>query len=99
VLVAGFVDRAAAGVATGYVLSRPAGDRGMALLYSLDVAPPFRRRGLATRIVAALRQVAPGRMWLLTQVTNEGAMALYRSTGGVRPREDDALWVWPPEAR
>jgi len=76
----------AAGFAYAYELQRLDGN-SMLFLYSIDVAPEYRRRGIATALLLHLRQAAgQGRMKKLFAIadrSNEAAVAFYRATGGI----------------
>ena len=59
-------------------------------------AEPFRRRGLGKAMLAALSELGRSGRWremfVFTNASNEAAMALYRSCGGVRPNPDDVMF-------
>jgi ribosomal protein S18 acetylase RimI-like enzyme len=84
-----------AGMAYGHVLPRPDGAPPKALLYSIDVLEEHRRKGVGAALVRAFREAAPGPLWVVTNASNEAAMRLYAATGGVRPHEDDVVFVYP----
>ena len=73
-----------AGVAYGHTVPLPDGRTEM-LLYSLDVAEPYRRRGYGRALVAAFldrtRSLGFDEMWVLTEPDNEAGNATYRSVG------------------
>jgi hypothetical protein len=48
--------------------------------------------------VIVVRRLAPGDD-VITNASNEPAMALYESVGGVRPNDDDVMWDFGYEAR
>jgi ribosomal protein S18 acetylase RimI-like enzyme len=56
-------------------------------LNELGVEEPFRRRGAATALLAALKELGRSRgcsaIWVLTDEANPAAMATYRRAGGV----------------
>lgn len=97
--VAAFADSRPVGLAYGYLLPVPGEKADMLLLYSIDVAEGWRRRVLGTQLVEALRRYAPDSMWLLTNASNEAAMALYEQAGGERPHPDDVLFRFPARPR
>src|SRR5262245_45139185 len=70
------------GCVYGHELLHPDGDRTM-LLYSLDVAEPFRRRGYGTALVNAFvdhaRETGCSEVWVLTDDDNAAALATYGS--------------------
>jgi ribosomal protein S18 acetylase RimI-like enzyme len=55
-----------------------------------------RRRGIATALMRELEQISGGRGirtgFVVTDASNDPAMSVYRSLGGARPNEDDAMW-------
>jgi ribosomal protein S18 acetylase RimI-like enzyme len=72
------------GFVSGVELTHP--DKGTEMfLYELAVDAGFRRRGIGTALVAALRELAAGlrcrAMWVLTDSDNEAAMRTYRAAG------------------
>ena len=56
------------------------------LLYEIEVAEPFRRRGIGAALIERTKQwardVDADELWVLTYASNAPAMALYASTGG-----------------
>jgi ribosomal protein S18 acetylase RimI-like enzyme len=76
------------GFVSGVEMTHP--DKGTEMfLYELSVAEPFRGRGTATALVAALRDLSRDRgcydMWVLTDADNGAALATYRATGAEVP--------------
>jgi ribosomal protein S18 acetylase RimI-like enzyme len=76
------------GFVSGVEMTHP--DKGTEMfLYELAVAEPFRRRGIATALVSALRDLAKGRgcygMWVLTDEDNAAARATYAATEAATP--------------
>jgi ribosomal protein S18 acetylase RimI-like enzyme len=59
----------------------------------VGVAPTHRRRGLAKAVLQSLLQIARERncssAWVLTDQTNEAAIALYESAGGTEGADGD----------
>jgi ribosomal protein S18 acetylase RimI-like enzyme len=86
--------------AVGYVyaheLLRRHGDRAMLFVYDLGVEEVFRRRGIATELMRELERIGRSRGlrsgFVLTNASNEPAMAFYRSLGATRPNDDDVMW-------
>jgi ribosomal-protein-alanine N-acetyltransferase len=83
---------------------------GDAHVMTLAVDPPERRRGIGTRLVAALADAAisagAARLTLEVRSGNGAAIRLYRRFGfepaGIRPRyyrDDDAVVMWAPDIR
>lgn len=69
----------------GYVLVLYRADSGAARIYSIGIAAPFRRRGLARMLVRAAEKDAVARsrkaMRLEVRADERGTMALYESSG------------------
>lgn len=73
-------------------------DKGTEMfLYELSVAEPYRGRGIATRLVTALADLARGvgcyGMWVLTDDTNAPALGAYQAAGGV-PDTAPRMLTW-----
>lgn len=72
------------------------------LMYSVDTAESHRRRGAARAMIDALKALCLERgyyeMWVLTSASNEPAMRLYQSCGGVRDNPDDVMFVFTTPA-
>ena len=74
--------------------------RPEAFSYELGVDPEFRRMGVATELVNELSRVCRargcGEMFVLTDESNEAAMATYRKAGAARdPDQVMFHWLWP----
>lgn len=84
------------GFVLAHELLRRHGDRSMFFVYEVDVDPGYRRQRIATRLLRELELIAGERGigigFVLTNASNEAAMALYESVGGVRPNDDDVMW-------
>jgi len=97
-LLIAYLEGEAAGFALAHELPRLDGPGIKLLLYEIGTAPRFRRRGVARALVEALRDLARGReaisMFAITEEGNRAAMALYASTGAVRPSADEAVVRW-----
>lgn len=82
----------------GYVLRRFT--KTSCFIYSVDVAEPFRRRGIGKAMLRALSHHAKVAGWaelfVFTSAANTAAMALYSSAGGVRPTLDDVMFEFYP---
>lgn len=101
----GWVAATTSGEIVGYALTRLAADE--AELANLAVAEPWRRRGIATRLLdTALgdaRERGAARVWLEVRASNVAARSLYRRRGFtvvgqrpgyyLRPREDAIVMV------
>ena len=71
------------GSLNGYRLTHPHTRRPQFLLYEIDVAAPWRRRGIGASLVRAFIEEARIQdafgFWVVTDRANTAAMALYRS--------------------
>ena len=71
-----------------YELQRRHGDAAMLLVYEVDVHEAYRHRGVATSLLAELARIARERGiaegFVLADVDNDAANALYAAAGGVR---------------
>ena len=84
------------GFVFGYELPRRHGDPSILFVYELEVDAAWRRRGIASRLLRELAQIAHARGietgFVLTSASNAAAMRLYESIGGTRPNDDDVMW-------
>jgi ribosomal protein S18 acetylase RimI-like enzyme len=99
-LLIAYIDDVPAGMITGVEMTHP--DKGTELfLYELGVAEPFRERGVAKALVAALRDVAFDRgcygLWVVTGEANVAALATYGGAGGV-PEGGQVVLAWTLDA-
>jgi ribosomal protein S18 acetylase RimI-like enzyme len=88
-----------AGFLTAYFLQRFDNKKKEILLYGIGVAKKFRRKGVGKELTNATKlwgkQLGAKEMWVLTNRSNNPAMALYRSTGGVQAKTlDDTMFVY-----
>jgi ribosomal protein S18 acetylase RimI-like enzyme len=84
-LLIAYVDGAPAGFVSGVEMTHP--DKGTEMfLYELEVGEAHRRKGVATALVEALKNLARERgnygMWVLCDEDNEAANKTYRKAGG-----------------
>lgn len=86
------------GLALGYVLERTDALRRMILLYEVDVAEAYRRRGVGRRLVEEVKAIArtcgAGKIWVITEAGNQAARTLYASTGAEQADGSFAMFVW-----
>ena len=79
------------GFVLAHELPRRHGDPSNLLVYEVDVADAYRRRGVGKALLDELATLARRRGiregWVLTEEDNHAAMALYRSVGGVLPQQ------------
>jgi ribosomal protein S18 acetylase RimI-like enzyme len=84
-LLIAYVDAEPAGFVSGVEMTHP--DKGTEMfLYELGVGEQHRRQGVATALVAALKQLAREKgcygMWVLCDEDNEAAVKTYEKVGG-----------------
>ena len=95
-LVAFDDDGAPMGFVFGYDLPRRHGEPSILFVYEIDVDARYRRRGVASRLLRELAEIARARGietgFVLTSASNAAAMRLYESVGGTRPSDDDVMW-------
>jgi ribosomal protein S18 acetylase RimI-like enzyme len=79
------------GFAFGYALPRRHGVPATFFVYEVGVDEPYRRRGVARRL---MRELLTGHedAFVLTEPGNDAANALYRSLGGTR--SEAVMWEW-----
>ena len=86
------------GFALGYLLDRVDERRTMLFFYEIEVAAPYRKRGIGRHLVEVMKTVAREesvlKMWVQTEPGDIAARALYRSMGGVENASSDLLYVW-----
>ena len=82
----------------GHELIHPDGERSM-LLYALDVAEGHQREGRGRALVSAFVEEARARgcteVWVLTDDSNDAALATYTAAAGVREADESVMFVWP----
>ena len=90
-----YLDGQPAGFARAHDLRRLDGLRPKLLLYEIETAPQFRRRGVGRALVEAAKELGRARhaslMFVITSRGNTAAMRLYASTGGRRLAIDDTI--------
>jgi ribosomal protein S18 acetylase RimI-like enzyme len=84
------------GFVLSYELLRRHGDPSILFVYEVDVDERHRRRGVAAALLRETARLARTRGihegFVLTNASNEPAMRLYGSAGGLRPNDDDVMW-------
>jgi len=97
-LLAAYVDGEFAGFLYAYELARLERKAPMMFLYSIDVLPAHRGKGVGKKLIEKLKSICAGRgfmkMYVITGEENEAAMKLYESVGGHRCADDDVVFVW-----
>jgi ribosomal protein S18 acetylase RimI-like enzyme len=96
VFLVAFEESEPIGFVLAYELLRRHGEPSRLFVYEVGVEPEARRRGVATELLRELQRIARARGirhgFVLTNESNEAAMELYRSLGGVPPNSDDVLF-------
>jgi aminoglycoside 3-N-acetyltransferase I len=84
------------GFVLAYELPRRHGDASILFVYEIDVQEERRRQGVATALMNELARLARERGiregFVLTEESNEPAMAFYASLESERPHDDDVMW-------
>ena len=87
-----------AGFALGYLLDRVDGHARMLFFYEIEVLKTYRRRGIGTELVEAMKEIARisrvAKMWVQTDPTNVAARALYERADGTRSASLDEIYSW-----
>ncbi len=85
-LVVAFWDDIPCGFATAHRLQRVDRRRAEVLLYEIDVAEPYQRRGIGSALVAAVKRwaaaVGADEVWVLAEGDDARAIEFYRALGG-----------------
>lgn len=85
VLLAASIDGQVVGALSAYELKKYERERSEFYIYDLAVAEPFRRRGVATALIEALKPIARARggwvIFVQADRVDEPAVALYRGLG------------------
>lgn len=96
-LILALLDGDPIGFTIAYAMPRYAQDGKMAYLYEIGVLPEHRRRGIASRMIALLKECMRGQdinsIWVGADVENTPAISLYEATGAKRvPFVIHELW-------
>jgi aminoglycoside 3-N-acetyltransferase I len=86
------------GFVLAYQLQRIDTESAKMFLYEIDVAEKYRRRGIASALIARLNRICQSasfiNMFVLTNESNIPATNLYSKTGGHRKHSDDLMFVY-----
>ncbi len=86
-----------AGYLIGYLVRRIDGPT-MLIIYDVGVAEADRRHRVGTAMIAAALELASdagaAKAWVITDTSNEAAMALYESTGATSSGKADRVMAW-----
>ena len=85
-----------AGFLLAYTLERLKEAARMVFIYEIEVANSYRRIGIGTALISAIRDIAVGegikRAFVITTYTNTAAVAFYQHTGGECVDGDEVLF-------
>ncbi len=86
------------GLMLAHRVRRLDGDPDELYVHALDVLESHRRLGIASQMLeffkSRLEELDCGEMWLITERSNEPAVALYRKAGGGTDGEDSLVFKW-----
>ncbi|HTK81820.1 MAG TPA: GNAT family N-acetyltransferase [Bacteroidota bacterium] len=86
------------GFLCGYLLTSLRVQSPKLFLYSIDVAPEYRRRGAGTLLISELTSIARdnscSEIFVLSNKSNNAAVRLYERTGGRPENPDDVMFVY-----
>jgi ribosomal protein S18 acetylase RimI-like enzyme len=98
VLLVAFVDGKEVGFVTAYRLQRFDNLKAEVLIYEIGVDEAFRRRGIASALIAEIKKwaayVGANEAWVLTEEDNEIAHSLYQKTGGVKDTPNSTMFTY-----
>lgn len=84
------------GSLSGYALMHPQRRQPQFLLYEIDVKESWRRQGIGSALINAFlaeaRNVGAFEVWVLTNQSNDAAMAMYHGCGFTRSNTDDVMF-------
>jgi aminoglycoside 3-N-acetyltransferase I len=93
-----FVDGKEVGFVTAYRLQRFDNLKAEVLIYEIGVDEAFRRRGIASALIAEIKKwaayVGANEAWVLTEEDNEIAHSLYQKTGGVKDTPNSTMFTY-----
>ncbi len=91
-------DERIVGFLVAYALQRYDGRKAMLYLHEIDVLASHRQRGIATKLMDEIKRIkeacAYDKLFLITNKSNDAAVALYRSSGGEVNSEDDVVFTF-----
>ncbi len=87
------------GYLTAYRLQRFDRRRAGVLLYDIAVLDRFRRRGVATALIAAVKQwaaeIAADEVWVLADTDDAAAKSFYAASGAPQDLPDATMFTYP----
>jgi ribosomal protein S18 acetylase RimI-like enzyme len=99
VLLAALDGEEVVGFLWGHWLARLRAEQDQLFVYEIEVAEERRRQGIGTRLIQVVLDEAASRdaeVFLLTNHSNEVAVAFYESLGGEEKTGDDLVFFFPP---
>ena len=92
-----FIANEIAGFVMGYKLDSWHRNEKEILLYDIEVLQKFRRYGIGTKLVEALKGLAVKErfkeLWIPTNKSNKGAVEFYKKIGGIQKYNDDIFFT------
>ncbi len=86
------------GFVLAYTLQRYDGRAEMLYLHEIDVAETHRKQGIATKLMNELKEIKDkngyDKIFLVTNKSNDAAISLYESMGGVTNSDDDIIFTF-----
>lgn len=86
------------GYVLAYTLQRYDGRGEMLYLHEIDVVETHRKQGIATKLMNEIKELKDkngfDKIFLVTNKSNEAAVSLYESTGGVASSDDDIIFTF-----
>lgn len=86
------------GFVLAYTLQRYDGRGEMLYLHEIDVVETHRKQGIATKLMNEIKEFKDkngfDKIFLVTNKSNEAAVSLYESTGGVASSDDDIIFTF-----
>ena len=90
------VENIPVGQLLGYLLDHWDGTGSMLFLYTIDVVEQHRRKGIARALITEFKKIKNemgcSEIFVLTHESNQAAMQLYASMGGIRVAQDEAMF-------
>lgn len=84
------------GILLAYALQRYDGRKEMLYLHEMDVLASYQKQGIGSKLMVALKEVKEqgdfDKIFLITNKSNQGAIALYQACGGQVSADDDIIF-------
>lgn len=86
------------GFVLAYTLQRYDGRGEMLYLHEIDVVESHRKQGIATKLMNEIKELKDkngfDKIFLVTNKSNDAAVSLYESTGGITSSDDDIIFTF-----